>query len=301
MSARSKLNKFFGKNLVVLLFLLVAFCAAQVSIAGVYTYRDDKGKIHFVDAISKIPKQYRKNEKGVRKIPDARKVAPQSSSASGQHMQLPGAVASNGEIEVPLIPTSGGNFLVDIVINGSIDARLILDTGASFITLTEDIGSQLGITPFSDTAEMPFGTAGGTDWGKLVALDTVRIGGAEARLVEASINSHIKDIDGLLGMSFLGDFKFEIDRNKNLLTLRSLQDPNELTWDGKPGSWWENRFIYYKKSKMNFADQAKAYKRKGHAKARSLEKAADFYEDLKKKLLSRASTSGLPDRFRPSS
>lgn len=299
MSARSKLNK--GKYLVTLLFLLVAFCVTQISFAGVYSYRDDQGKKHFTDDLSKIPKQYRKKEKGVRKLPDARKVAPQASSASGQHMELPGAIASNGEVKVPLIPTSGGNFLVDIVINGRIDARLMLDTGASFITITEDIGRQLGITQYSDTAEMPFGTAGGTDWMKLVALDKVTIGGATTHLVEASINTHIKDIDGLLGMSFLGDFRFEIDRNSQTLTLKPLQDPNELTWDGKPGSWWKNRFTYYRKTQLNFAAQARAYKRNRHAKARSLEKAVDFYEDLKKKLLFRASTSGLPNRFRPSS
>ncbi len=146
MSARSKLNRVFGKNLVVLLvlFLLVAFCATQVSFAGIYSYRDDKGKAHFVDSPSRISKKYREKEKGVRKLPDARKAAPQTSSA-------------------------------------------------------------LGTTPYSDNAEMPFNTAGGVDW-----------------------------------------------------MLR-------------------------------------------HEKARSLEKATDFYKDLKKKLLFRASTSGLPNRFRPSS
>ncbi len=303
MSARSKLNRVFGKNLVILLvlFLLVTFCATQVSFAGIYSYRDDKGKTHFVDSLSKIPKKYRKKEKGVRKLPDARKVAPQTSSASGHHMELPGAVTSNEEIQVPLIPTGSGNFLVDIVINGNIDARLMLDTGASFITLTEDIGAKLGITPYSDNAEMPFNTAGGVNWMPLVALETVTMGGAKARWVEASINSHIKDIDGLLGMSFLGDLRFAIDRVNERLTLKPLQGPDELTWDDKPGNWWKSRFDHYKKSLLSFFAQARTYKRKGHEKAGSLEKAADFYKDLKKKLLFRASTSGLPNRFRPSS
>jgi len=299
MSARSKLNRVFARSLAVLLFLLLAFCAAQMSFAGMYTYKDDKGKTHFVDALSKIPKQYRKKEKAVRQIPDARKVNPSVSSAS--QIELPGEVALNGEVKIPLIPIHGGNFLVDVVLNGSVNARLILDTGASIITVSEDIGRQLGVMAYANVAELPFNTAGGEDWMPLVALETVTVGSAKAQLVEAAVNSHMKDIDGLLGMSFLGDFKFEIDQNSNLLTLKPLQGPNDLTWGGKPGKWWKNRFDEYQKNIRNYGGMARAYKQKAHAKAMAVEKVVDYYKDLNKKLLFRASTSGLPDRFRPSS
>ena len=301
MSARSKLNRVSCKFVVqFVLVLFVVFCVVQGSLAGIFSYRDDKGAIHFTDDISKIPKQYRNREQGVRKHREARgayRATPQPSVA----IELPGSVSSNGEVQVPLIPVGGGNFLIETVLNGRVKARLMLDTGASLITLTEEIGNKLGISPYSNSAELPFNTAGGEDWMPLVALEMVAVGSAETRLVEASINSHIKEIDGLLGMSFLGDFRFEIDRTNKLLTLKSPQNKDELVWDGKPGNWWKNRFEHYDTTIKGYTSRASFLQRRGHAKAPNMQKTVEFYKDLRQKLETRASISGLPNRFRPSS
>ncbi len=301
MSARSKLNRVFCKFVVQFaLVLFVVFFAVQASLAGIFSYRDDKGAIHFTDDISKIPKQYRDNEQGVRKHREARgayRATPKPSAA----IELPGSVSSNGEVQIPLIPAGGGNFLVDTILNGRVKARLMLDTGASLITLTEEIGNKLGISPYSGAAELPFNTAGGEDWMPLVALDMVAVGSAETRLVEASINSHIKGIDGLLGMSFLGDFRFEIDRTNKRLTLKPPQNQNELVWDGKPGNWWKSRFEHYDTTIKGYSSRASFLQRRGHAKAPNMQKTVDFYKKLRQKLETRASISGVPARFRPSS
>ena len=299
MSARSKLNRVSCKFVVQFaLVIFVVLFAVQGSLAGIFSYRDDKGAIHFTDDISKIPKQYRDSEQGVRKHREPRgayRATPQPA------IELPGSVALNGEVQVPLIPVGGGNFLVDTVLNGRVKARLMLDTGASLITLTEEIGGKLGITPYSDSAELPFNTAGGEDWMPLVALELVAVGSAETRLVEASINSHIKEIDGLLGMSFLGDFRFEIDRTNKLLTLKPPQNLDGLVWDGKPGNWWKSRFEHYDTTIEGYASRASFLKRRGHAKAPNMQKTVEFYKDLRQKLETRALISGLPGRFRPSS
>ena len=131
----------------------------------------------------------------------------------------------------------------------------------------------------------------------LVALETVALGSAEIRLVEASINSHIKEIDGLLGMSFLGDFRFEIDRTNKRLTLRPPQNPNELAWDGKSGNWWKSRFEHYDTIIKSYSTQASFLQRRGHEKAPNMQKTVEFYKNLRQKLQTRASISGLPLRF----
>jgi clan AA aspartic protease (TIGR02281 family) len=300
MSARSKLNRV---SLVVrfTLILFVVSCAIQIldAFSGVFSYRDDKGAIHFTDDLSKIPKQYRENDKGVRKHREARG-AHRSTPPPSVPLELPGAVSKNQEIQIPLIPVSGGNFLVDTILNGRIKARLMLDTGASLITLTEEIGRKLGISKYADSAELPFNTAGGEEWMPLVALETVTIGVAQTKLVEASINSHIKNIDGLLGMSFLGDFRFEIDRTNKRLTLKPPNIKGELAWDGKSGNWWQGRFEHYDTIIKSYSSRADFLKRRGHAKALNMKKTVDFYKKLRQKLLARASISGLPDRFRSS-
>jgi clan AA aspartic protease (TIGR02281 family) len=300
MSARSKLNRV---HLVfrITLALFVASCVLQVvgGLAGVFSYRDENGAIHFTDDISKIPKQFRKKEKGFRKHREARG-AHRSTPVPSVPIELPGSVANKQEIQIPLIPVSGGNFLVDTVLNGRVKARLMLDTGASLITLTEEIGRKLGIIQYADSAQLPFNTAGGEEWMPLVALETVTIGSAKTKLVEASINSHITDIDGLLGMSFLGDFRFEIDRTNKRLTLKPPQVKGELVWDGKSGNWWRGRFEHYDSIIKSYASRASFLKRRGHVKAVNMQKSVDFYKNLRLKLQTRASISGLPDRFRSS-
>ncbi len=297
MLTRSKLNRgLFAIQLVLIFFVI--FGSMQVGLAGVFSYRDDTGAIHFTDDISKIPQKYRDSENGVRTHSESR--AYRATPSPPQAIELPGSASSSGEVQVPLIPVGGGNFLVDTMLNGHVKARLMLDTGASFITLTEEIGSKLGISTSSGSAELPFNTAGGEDWMPLVALDTVSVGSAKTRLVEASINSHIKEIDGLLGMSFLGDFRFEIDRTNKLLTLKPPQAQGELVWDNKPGNWWKSRFEHYDATIKSYASRASLLRRRGHAKSLNMQNTVEFYKALRQKLETRASISGLPVRFRPS-
>ena len=281
-----------------MLVFFVLFCLVQGTTADIYSYRDDKGVVHFTDEISNIPPKYRKNKQGPRNDSDTKniyRVIPSPSSIRA----FPGSVSSGEEIQVPLIPASGGNFLVDTVLNGHINARLMLDTGASLITLTEEIGRKLGASTFPGSAELPFNTAAGEDWMPLVGLEMVAVGSAKTRLSEASINSHIKEIDGLLGMSFLGEFRFEIDRINKRLTLKPLQNLNELAWDDKPGNWWKSRFEHYDKNIKNYSSRANFLVRNGHKKALNLKNTVELYKDLLHKLETRASISGLPPSFRP--
>ena len=300
MSARLKWNRIF---LIVrwALFLFVLSITVQVAVgpAGIFSYRDEKGGIHFTDDLSKIPKQYRDNKEGIRTHNEGRNTH-RSTPAPSASRELIGSVSSNQEVKIPLIPAGGGNFLVDTVLNGRFKARLMLDTGASLITLTEKIGAQLGVSTYTQSAELPFNTAGGEEWMPLLALDSVKIGSAEIQMVEASVNKHIKDIDGLLGMSFLGDFRFEIDRANKLLTLRPPQNQGDLAWDGKPGSWWLSRFEHLDEVIKSYSARASFLQRRGHAKTVNMQKTVEFYRNLRRKLQTKASISGLPEKFRTS-
>lgn len=300
MSAQSKLNRVCSKIAVQLaLVLFVSLHIVSSSLAGIFSYRDDKGAIHFTDDVSSIPPQYRESDQGVRKYRESQG-AHRSTPAPPAPVELPGLLAQNQEIQIPLIPVNGGNFLVDTVLNGRVKARLMLDTGASFITLTEEIGRKLGVSMYSDSAALPFNTAGGEEWMPLVALETVAIGSATSKLVEASINSHIKDIDGLLGMSFLGDYRFEIDRTNKQLTLKPPQNPDERVWDGKSGNWWKSRFEHYDTTIKSYSERAGFLQRRGHEKAINMKKTVEFYKALFQELQTRASISGLPANFRSS-
>ena len=294
MSAQSKSNRVGKVGLAILAALLFHFVLTCE--AGIFSYKDDKGAIHFTDDISRVPEEFRNAENSFLKRNESHQTHRTTPAPLAKPVE---AVFSHlEEVQVPLTPVSGRNFLVDVILNGRVKAKLMLDTGASFITLSEKIGRKLGVVNNGFSAEMPFNTAGGEEWMPLVALQTVSAGEAQSQLVEASIGKQIKDIDGLLGMSFLGDYRFEIDRINKLLTLRPPNKKGETTWEGKSGNWWKNRFDYYDTSVKGFFNRARQMQRKGHRKATNMMKTAEFYKDLKQKLENRAMVLGVPEKYK---
>ena len=53
-------------------FLFLSAFPSLVAEAGMYSWKDDKGKTHFTDALHKIPPQYRQNDQGFKKYKAAR-------------------------------------------------------------------------------------------------------------------------------------------------------------------------------------------------------------------------------------
>ena len=121
-----------------------------------------------------------------------------------------------------------GHIFVEAVLNNKVKAQLLLDTGASIILLSNEIGRKLGI----DTAkskkrqlvELVMGD-GRKVQARYVRLDTVSVQGVQAKRIDAAIlleganEANFKD--GLLGMSFLKKFNFEIDQSNNRLILKN--------------------------------------------------------------------------------
>jgi len=127
------------------------------------------------------------------------------------------ATYANGSARV-VIPQSN---LVDVVINGS-RARLIIDTGASLVSLTPEMAARARITPdASDLVEVKV-------VGSLLKQATgyaqpLQVGEATAASVPVLIAIGSKDafgkgIDGLLGMSFLS--RYTVALSPGLLELK---------------------------------------------------------------------------------
>jgi clan AA aspartic protease (TIGR02281 family) len=295
------------KYVILGVFLFSSAFPSVVAEAGMYSWKDDKGKTHFTDSLHKIPQKFRKGDQGFKKYKSAR---PSKGSQISRPDTLsrkpvrssytPGKLGSTGNEEhvIPLIQTAGGNFMVEVLFDNRVKAMLMVDTGASLVTISEKIAKQLGYRTNSRSAEIPFTTAGGMVWMPMVAFNSVQVGDAKVEMVEASVNNKMGDMDGLLGMSFLGDYRVEMDTARSQMILKPLGKPGDTNWDGKSAFWWKNRYSGYATKIRNFRLEAKKMEIAGHPKAANIKKMVAFYKDLQGKLDKKAARAGVPDTLR---
>jgi len=116
----------------------------------------------------------------------------------------------------------GSNTLrVSVVVNGKYQQEMTLDSGASLISLPAAIAAKFGIKPGPKDAAITLQLADGSEiQGHLMKLSSVRIGKFTVDNVECAVLSEkAVNAEPLLGMSFLENFKFEIDAAAKRLTM----------------------------------------------------------------------------------
>lgn len=112
--------------------------------------------------------------------------------------------------------------LVTVLINKRIPAKMILDTGANVVVVSTVLARRLGWTRKTDAATVTMLTASGSVQAEPLIIETLRLGSAEKTNVIAAIAPTgvlFDRCDGLLGMSFLGDFKLNIDTESRTIAL----------------------------------------------------------------------------------
>ncbi|MFH1414437.1 MAG: retropepsin-like aspartic protease [Candidatus Omnitrophota bacterium] len=122
---------------------------------------------------------------------------------------------------------SDKGMVVDVVLNNSVQAFLILDTGSSLVVLSKNVSDRLGLDLRRIRPEGELILADGKKArAKYLVLKTVTTHGVEAKNVEAAIliddSPDINFGDGLLGMSFLKRFNFKVDQKNKRLILEKI-------------------------------------------------------------------------------
>jgi clan AA aspartic protease (TIGR02281 family) len=120
------------------------------------------------------------------------------------------------------IQRRGGSALVPARINGELVGVFILDTGASYTSVSTAIANRLGIP--TGGASVRLATASGVIQAPLVVVDEVDVGGAVARHVPVVVHDlpgMPSNVAGLLGISFLERFRVNLDIGSSLLVLES--------------------------------------------------------------------------------
>jgi len=132
--------------------------------------------------------------------------------------------APDRPIEPITVPVTkiGGSLVVQVLLNGSVDAHLIVDTGATMTVISYDLGIELGLLSGSDVSLNTVNTAGGSVQVSMTHVETMQVGSAKASHVAVAIHDlpdGISGVSGLLGMSFLRNFEITLDADRGLLRL----------------------------------------------------------------------------------
>ena len=110
-----------------------------------------------------------------------------------------------------------GHFYMEVLIEGR-EVRVMLDTGASMVTLRESDARRAGIRVHRDDFDTPVSTANGTTYYAPVILRRVEIDGIEIRDVSAAVLPDDQLHMTLLGASFLNRLRrFEVADNRLIM------------------------------------------------------------------------------------
>lgn len=136
----------------------------------------------------------------------------------GQSARLAGSARSSGTQSVILVADNQGHFVTTGAING-ISVRLLVDTGASLISMSSTEAKRLGINYIAGQKSFT-STANGVVPAYRVKIDEVRIGDVTLNNVDGMV--HVGDALSivLLGMSFLNRMEMKRDGEKMMLTKR---------------------------------------------------------------------------------
>ena len=128
---------------------------------------------------------------------------------------------ATGKHTVKLVKRCNG-FTTEVLLNRKLRAELIVDTGATDTVISSSLAKKAGI-PFNKGQNVLCQVADGrTVNGKQIIIREIRVGSARVYNVQAIVldSEEIGKSPGLLGMSFLNNFVFKVDTEKELLILQ---------------------------------------------------------------------------------
>ncbi len=198
-------NSIAAALLQILLLVLVSGSYA----ADFFRWIDQNGVVHFTDNIHNIPEARRATAVRIKGQEPARPAAPSKAS--------PATIA---KASIPF-EKRGQVVVVEVMLNNSVPARLVVDTGATYTMISAATAKELSIDPQRAPRTMPFQTANGVIQAPLTNLESVMVGGMEIKNLTAAIHDAVPSaqVAGLLGLNFLSNFRLDIDTEKGILHL----------------------------------------------------------------------------------
>ncbi len=133
-----------------------------------------------------------------------------------------GNLTIGSEDSVIPMEREGGLWTVNVEFNDFTQAKLIVDTGATYTTISEDLAFNANMQATPPNQQVNLITAGGKVKAELGIASRIRVGHAgrdNVRVVIHTIPNLPEGTDGLLGLSFFDKFMVRLDHSEQQLHL----------------------------------------------------------------------------------
>jgi clan AA aspartic protease (TIGR02281 family) len=190
---------------------------------------------------------------------------------------------------VPL-QRAGQHLLVQALLNGTVTAPLLVDTGASYTVLAPAVARQLALN-LQNVAVMPMRSASGVFLAPLTKIKSLAVGEATVHDLEVIIHDAIPGLGGLLGMSFLEHFTVTTT-SQALILAPPLETPGIPTYGGRSKDWWVRKFRFYRQN----MESIQAYL--SQQSSPQLEKTLRYFQAELNALERQASVAAVPRQWR---
>ena len=127
--------------------------------------------------------------------------------------------------DIQLRVDAGDALMASVVINGEHNVEMQVDSGASIICMPQDMATKCGMVVTADDPEMILELADGSQIrAHRKMIPSVRVGKFTVENVECAVlGPDAVNAAPLLGMSFLGQFKFEINSQQGILKMVKIE------------------------------------------------------------------------------
>jgi clan AA aspartic protease (TIGR02281 family) len=280
--------------------ILTLLVLAPYAGAQVYKWVDEKGNLHFADDLSNVPEKYRPGAE-VRKPPREAQPQPKEADRAAPLPETPVSRPAEPQgFDVKLF-RSHELLLTEVLLNGRVKQRFLVDTGASFSLISTRMAEELGIVIDETTPFIQVSTASGVVLTPLVTLKSVQVGRAQAEDVIACIYN-MPSGGGLLGNSFLNRYRVVIDSASEKMTLFPMQGlPSPDRPGGFSRDFWSGQFRFLHGSLESLQRLKARLERSGTGNRVEISRVGNairYFENQLSDLDRKASLAGVPRTWR---
>ena len=152
------------------------------------------------------------------------------------------------KIEVPYTAFEGAarRVIIPVQLNGSVTAKMVLDTGSPGMIIFDRLANRLGIFEKDDGKLLTYAAGiGGRTPSILTIVDTVQVGRAEDKFIPTEIVASLSDaFDGLIGMDFMANYSLRIDTARRVVVFEEFPDRQDMA-GGHDELWWRANFEHF--------------------------------------------------------